>query len=192
MTNPPNRGQPEGRPIDSADIDSGEVDSTKVDSAKADNVEINSAEDEGGDIEELSFTDDEPTGRIGDPLSQSEVERDQPVERAAEAGLTEAAMPGQGPTDDDLSPETLIEEDGARSPNESGSGPPTDQDLDVTDRANIGAGGGLDEAELGRARPLDGKHWDGDPNEPLQPAPSVDRDYPVEEQGPGNPEDTDQ
>lgn len=189
MTNPLDRDPPADRPIKAGRTEPGSTERAAADNGVDGESDVaRGTPDEKEAVEELSF-DDESVGRIGDPLNPSEIQRDQPADRVMEAGLTEAAMPGQGPTDDDLSPETLIHEDGARSPDESGSGPPADQDLDVTDRANIGAGSGLDEAELGRAKPLDGKHWDGDPDQPLQPAPTVDRDYPVEEQGPGNPED---
>lgn len=60
------------------------------------------------------------------------------------------------PSDDDLEPETLIPEDGARSPNEQGLDKPADWDLSVVDEDDIGGGNGLDEAELARRDPLDG------------------------------------
>ena len=79
--------------------------------------------------------------------------------RVRKAGLTEAALPGTGPTDDDLSPETLIHEDGARSPFDPGEGAPADETYRMVSEGEIGAGHGLDEAELGRVAPLDGKPW---------------------------------
>lgn len=91
-----------------------------------------------------------------------------------DVGLTGASQPGQGPTDDDLTPETLIHEDGARGPLESGSGGASDRELDVVGAGDIGAGGGLDEAEEGRVNPLDGRPWDGDPEDPLRPLPGVE------------------
>jgi len=64
---------------------------------------------------------------------------------------------GFDPTDDDLELETLIPEDGARSPSEPGANHPADWDLSVVDEGEIGGGNGLDEAELARRDPLDGK-----------------------------------
>lgn len=61
------------------------------------------------------------------------------------------------PSDDDLTPETLIPEDGARSADEAGGDHPADWDLSVVDEDDIGGGNGLDEAELARRDPLDGK-----------------------------------
>src|SRR5690554_5166736 len=54
---------------------------------------------------------DSPMGPIGEVPSRHEA-----GDRSAEAGLTEAAIPGQGPTADDAAPETLMPDDGARSP----------------------------------------------------------------------------
>lgn len=62
---------------------------------------------------------------------------------------------------DDLEPEDFIKEDGARSAYEPSADLPADEDLSVVDVAEIGAGFGLDEAELARKKPLDGK-----PDEP--------------------------
>ena len=53
---------------------------------------------------------DRPMGPIGNIPSRSES-----AKRAGEAGLTEASQPGQGPTADDATPETLNPDDGARS-----------------------------------------------------------------------------
>lgn len=61
------------------------------------------------------------------------------------------------PSDDDLEPHTLIREDGARSPAERGKDAPADSVLSVVDEDDIGGGNGLDEAELARRDPLDGK-----------------------------------
>lgn len=113
------------------------------------------------DINQTSAPDDQPMGPIGNVPGGQEA-----IDRAADGGLTEASQPGEGPTMDDATPETLQPEDGARSPREAGgSNTPADQDLSNVEENEIGAGGGLDEAELGRVRPLDGKPWndnDGD------------------------------
>ena len=69
----------------------------------------------------------------------------------------------QSPSDD-LEPEDLIKEDGARSAHEPSAELPADEDLSVVDVAEIGAGYGLDEAELAHTKPLDGKsEVDGKP-----------------------------
>jgi hypothetical protein len=57
---------------------------------------------------------------------------------------------------DDLNPEDLIKEDGARSAYEPSANLPADEDLRVVGVAEIGAGYGLDEAELAHTKPLDG------------------------------------
>lgn len=114
--------------------------------------------------------DDSPMGPVGNVPSRRESDQ-----RAAEGGLTEAARPGQGPTADDATPETLMPEDGSRSPAEANiSDSAADTELTEVGGGAIGGGRGLDEAELGRARPLDGRPWDGDPDEPLEPATAVD------------------
>lgn len=60
-------------------------------------------------------------------------------------------------TKDDLSPEILIPEDGSRSPYEPGGSTPQDESLSIVNEDEIGEGYGLDEAELARVDPLDGK-----------------------------------
>jgi hypothetical protein len=79
-----------------------------------------------------------------------------PNERVREAGLTGASTADHEPTDDDMSPETLIREDGARDADEAGEGNQADWDLSIVDEDDIGGGNGLDEAELARRDPLDG------------------------------------
>lgn len=87
-------------------------------------------------------------------------------ERAAErqAGLTGAATQGQSEHEDnvsldDLSPDTLIDDSGARSPVEPGTVRPADEELSVVDESQVDLGVGLDEAELARSAPLDGEPW---------------------------------
>ena len=113
---------------------------------------------------------DRPMGPVGNIPTRAESEK-----RAGEAGLTEASMPGQGPTADDATPETLTPDDGSRSAEEAGIAANA-ADSELTEVGKAGAGGryGLDEAELGRAKPLDGKPWDGDPDEPLEPETAAD------------------
>lgn len=114
--------------------------------------------------------DDRPMGPIGGVPS-----RDESTKRAGEAGMTEASLPGHGPTDDDATPETLMPDDGSRSAAEAGTNADAaDSQLTEVGRAEAGGGYGPDEAELGRSRPLDGKPWDGDPDAPLVPETTAD------------------
>lgn len=126
-------------------------------------TEIDGTEDRMGSMEQLDFDQrrDERKGRIGDEVPARQVEDEFPPERAAEAGMTAGEVPDSDATMDDLTPETLIAEDGARSPREHGHGGPADQDLSVVSEHEIGADVGLDEAEQARRAPLDGKPWDG-------------------------------
>ena len=118
---------------------------------------IDDNEDRMGSMEELNFNDNnEPSGRIGDIIPEDELETLIPDERVREAGLTGASTADHNPTDDDMSPETLIREDGARSPREAGEDGPADQNLSVVDEDDIGGGNGLDEAEMAEREPVDG------------------------------------
>ena len=119
---------------------------------------IDDNEDRMGSMEELNFSDNnEPSGRIGDVIPEEELDAYLPDERVREAGLTGASTDDHNPTDDDMSPETLIREDGARSPREAGEGGPADLDLSIVDEDDIGGGDGLDEEEMAILDPLDGK-----------------------------------
>lgn len=111
---------------------------------------------------ELDFEDDESDARTGDRVAQEDIERQLSPERARDAGLTGASHPGEDATADDMTPETLLPEDGARSPSEAGPGSPADSTLRRVKEQEIGGGHGLDEAELGRKKPLDGKPWSDD------------------------------
>jgi hypothetical protein len=126
-------------------------------------TEIDDTEDRMGSIEQLDFDQrrDERKGRIGDEVPTEEVEDEFSPERVAEAGMTAGEVLDSDATMDDLAPETLIQEDGARSPREQGHGGPADQDLTNVSEHDIGADVDLDEAEQGRYDPLDGKPWDG-------------------------------
>jgi hypothetical protein len=103
-------------------------------------------------VDTLNFSDD------GDERALAQ---DRPV---ADLGLTGGATltPSKHEDNvslDDLSPDTLYDESGARSPYEPGDDEPADEQLRTVDAAEIGGGIGLDEAELGRSAPLDGKPW---------------------------------
>ena len=119
---------------------------------------VDDNEDRMGSVRELDFDEEEPGTRIGDELPEKERERLLSRQRGREAGLTAAASTGDHqPTDDDLSPETLIREDGARDAHEAGNDSRADWDLSIVDEDDIGGGNGLDEAELAQRDPMDGK-----------------------------------
>jgi hypothetical protein len=117
---------------------------------------IDDNEDRMGSMHELDF-DDEPDARIGDELPASEREQLLPRRRLREAGMTGASTADHEPTDDDMSPQTLIREDGARDAHEAGEGDQADWDLSIVDEGDIGGGNGLDEEEMARRDPLDRK-----------------------------------
>jgi hypothetical protein len=118
---------------------------------------IDDNEDRMGSMQELDFDEDEPTARIGDLIPEDERAHIIPEKRAREAGMTGASTSDHHSTDDDMSPETLIDEDGARSADEEGEDHPADWDLSIVDQNDIGGGDGLDEAEWAEFDPLDGK-----------------------------------
>jgi len=118
---------------------------------------IDDDEDRMGSVHELDFDTEEPGARIGDELPEKEREQLMPRQRIREAGLTGASTDDHQPTDDDLSPETLIREDGARDAHEAGNDSRADWDLSIVDEDDIGGGNGLDEAELALRDPMDGK-----------------------------------
>ncbi|PVZ40939.1 phosphotransferase system, HPr-related protein [Pseudomonas sp. CC120222-01a] len=130
--------------------------------------EIDTTEDRMGSVHELDFNDqDDHPGRAGDERPAAEVAQEFPARRVAESGMTggEAlsdSLHEDGVTYDDLSPDTLLDETGARDPHEPGSGGPADQALRHVDADEIGGGIGLDEAELARSAPLDGEPWTDD------------------------------
>ncbi|MGG7646807.1 MULTISPECIES: serine kinase/phosphatase [unclassified Pseudomonas] len=117
---------------------------------------IDDNEDRMGSMHELDFDEEEPSAKIGDELTQTERERLMPRERVREAGMTGASTDDHESTDDDMSPETLIREDGARDAHEAGEGGQADWDLSIVDADDIGGGNGLDEEELARRDPMDG------------------------------------
>ena len=94
---------------------------------------IDDNEDRMGSMHELDFDEDEPGARIGDELPDNEREQLMPPERVREAGMTGASTEDHEPTDDDMSPETLILEDGARDAREAGEEGQADWDLSIVD-----------------------------------------------------------
>ncbi|MHC8328922.1 serine kinase/phosphatase [Pseudomonas sp. LB1P83] len=117
---------------------------------------IDDNEDRMGSINELDFDEEEPSAKIGDELQQTERGQLMPRRRVLEAGMTGASTDDHESTDDDMSPETLIREDGARDAHEAGEGNQADWDLSIVDEDDIGGGNGLDEEELARQDPMDG------------------------------------
>ncbi|CRL99574.1 serine kinase/phosphatase [Pseudomonas sp. 25 E 4] len=118
---------------------------------------IDDNEDRMGSVRELDFDQDDQTAEIGDEIPRGEREHLMPEERVREAGMTGASTDDHQPTDDDMSPETLIQEDGARDTREEGEDSAADYDLSVVGESDIGGGNGLDEAELADLDPLNGK-----------------------------------
>jgi hypothetical protein len=118
---------------------------------------IDDNEDRMGSVHELDFDEEEPGARIGDELPENQRGQHMLHQRALEAAMTGVSTDDHEPTDDDMSPETLILEDGARDAREAGEGHQADWDLSVVDEDDIGGGNGLDEAELARQDPMDKK-----------------------------------
>ncbi|MHC8288759.1 serine kinase/phosphatase [Pseudomonas sp. XS1P51] len=112
---------------------------------------IDDNEDRMGSMHELDFDEEEPSAKIGDELSQTERERLMPQHRVREASTDDNES-----TDDDMSPENLIHEDGARDAHEAGEGEQADWELSIVDEDDIGGGNGLDEAEMAQRDPIDG------------------------------------
>ncbi|MDY7550993.1 serine kinase/phosphatase [Pseudomonas veronii] len=107
---------------------------------------IDDNEDRMGSVRELDFDDQEPKAGIGDELPLVERKRRMRDERVGEAETT----------DDEMSPENLIREDGARDAQEEGEGEQADWDLSIVNEDDIGGGNGLDEAELAEREPVNG------------------------------------
>ena len=119
-------------------------------------AEIDDTEDRMGSVEPLDFDDDETHEPISDLFTDEERARHMAGQPARNASLSGAAMPGDESGEDDLDPEMLIPEDGARDAKEAaeGRGGPADWDLSVVDGQEIGGGNGLDEAELADIDPV--------------------------------------
>ncbi len=99
---------------------------------------------------ELDFErDDRREGRIGDPIPDKEIREEFPGQRVREAGMTGGETPDGETTADDLTPETLLDSEPSRLGRN-----PADQSMRVVDAAAIGAGNGLDEAEMAECSPV--------------------------------------
>lgn len=114
--------------------------------------------------QELSFDDDDSSdGRAGDLRPEQDILDEFPPERVRQAGMTGGEVPEAGPdsgvTADDLAPETLLDDNRSHSPAAHRRRDAADTLLSSADERDIGAGGGLDEAELAREQPLDPAEW---------------------------------
>jgi len=130
-----------------------------------DPLPIDDNEDRMGGMQELNFNDELFHGKDRDQQTEEDYEGQFPPERVSEAGMTEGETADHHVTLDDMTPETLLDDSGARNPNEYGDAWPVDKELTVVSDRDIGGGVGMDEAEMGRVLPLDGEKWDGNPDE---------------------------
>ncbi|MFP3517534.1 serine kinase/phosphatase [Pseudomonas sp. SIMBA_077] len=123
-------------------------------------AEIDDLEDRSGSVEPLNFEDDEVHESLSDLFTDEERAKHVAGQSGRRAGLNGAALPDEDVdgdfADDDLEQEMLIREDGARDAKEAaeGSDDPADQELRLVDEDEIGAGKGLDEAELADIDPV--------------------------------------
>lgn len=122
--------------------------------------------------DELDFSDGSGDRSLGQhPLDEVEQAPRQPVDGLGMTGgatLTESEHEDHVSLDD-LSPDTLFDQSGARSPHEAWGDGPADEQLRTVEEHEIGGGSGLDEAELAHSAPLDGQPWNDDADEEGQP-----------------------
>ena len=104
-----------------------------------------------GSVEPLNFDDDDTY----EPISDLFIDDERVKHRAVLNDELELGL-----NDDDLEQEMLIREDGARDAKEAAQSPnaAADWDLSLVDEDDIGAGKGLDEAELAEIDPVGRKH----------------------------------
>ncbi|HUP92685.1 MAG TPA: hypothetical protein VM074_10595 [Solimonas sp.] len=102
----------------------------------------------------LSFEDDPRPIRTGDLLSPEEVREKLPPTRGRLAGRTGGEVNTGRPTADDLSPETLLDDDPSQEPSALRRRVPADSRLGIREASMIGAGLGPDEAEAARRDPI--------------------------------------
>ena len=108
---------------------------------------------------DLDFDDDnQPVAHAGDRVSDTRRREEFPDRRVRDAGRSGGEMQGINASDDDvtaddLAPEILLDEERSHTP-DAGNREPADQSLRTTRASNIGAGRGLDEAELADSRPV--------------------------------------
>lgn len=119
-------------------------------------ADIDDTEDRMGSVEPLDFEDDDGHEPLTDLLSDEEYQRHVAGHRPRNRELSGAALPGRDSNPDDLDADMLTPEDGARDAQEAtqSRGGAADWDLSVVDEDEIGAGHGLDEAELAEVDPV--------------------------------------
>ena len=112
---------------------------------------IDDIEDAMGSVEPLNFDDDDTY----EPISDLFIDDERVKHRAVLNDELELGL-----NDDDLEQEMLIREDCARDAKEAAQSPnaAADWDLSLVDEDEIGAGKGLDEAELAEIDPVGRKH----------------------------------
>ena len=93
---------------------------------------------------------DERSGRIGDPRSPEDVQAEFPPERERLAGMTGGETLEGDVTADDMSPQTLLDEQPSHSPQSPQGRTPADSELRSVGEPEIGEGQGFGEAELAR------------------------------------------
>ena len=108
---------------------------------------IDDIEDAMGSVEPLDFDDDDSY----EPISDLFVDDERVKHRSALDDELDLVL-----NEDDLEQEMLIREDGARDAKEAAQSPnaAADWDLSLVDEDEIGAGKGLDEAELAEIDPV--------------------------------------
>lgn len=120
-------------------------------------LDIDDTEDRMGSVEPLDFDDPVDTHESLDYLvTDEEYTRHVGEHRPRNREISGAALPGRDSSPDDLDADMLIPEDGARDAYEAleEEGGAADWDLSVVNEDEIGAGRGLDEAELADIDPV--------------------------------------
>ena len=120
-------------------------------------LDIDDTEDRMGSVEPLDFDDPEDTHEpLTDLVTDEEYARHIAPHRPRNRELSGAALPGRDSSPDDLDADMLTPEDGARDAYEAleEQGGAADWDLSVVNEDEIGAGRGLDEAELADIDPV--------------------------------------
>jgi hypothetical protein len=104
--------------------------------------------------QELDFEKgNERSGRVGDLRPSADVREEFPRVRERQAGMTAGETAGGEVTADDLSPETLLDEERSRTPAAQHGRAPADSLLREADEADIGGSDGEDEAEAAQDEP---------------------------------------
>jgi len=102
----------------------------------------------------LSFDDKDQPPRSGDAVPTQQARAEFPPARTRKAGLTGGETPERDEvTADDLTPETLLDDDPSHTP-DAGGRDPNDAVLRALDAGRSGVSVGADEAELAEQRPV--------------------------------------